>query len=91
VCSSDLEVKIISEQENELIVIPVEAGLHDFNDQSFVYLVDASAGKAFKRIISLGQVLNDKIEVISGLTENDEVVSGGQQKLVDGSPVTITK
>jgi hypothetical protein len=35
--------------------------------------------------------MDDKIEVISGLKDNESVVSGGQQKLVDGSPVIITK
>jgi RND family efflux transporter MFP subunit len=85
------EVKIITGQESKLLEIPVVAVLHDFNNQSFVYVVDGSNGKAFKRNVSLGQVLNDKIEVISGLSENDSVVSGGQQKLVDGSPVTIIK
>ena len=85
------EVKIITGENDELMVIPLEAVLHDFNDQSFVFKFDGSAGKAFKRIISLGQVVNDKIEVVSGLTENDTIVSGGQQKLVDGSPVKVTK
>jgi RND family efflux transporter MFP subunit len=85
------EVKIVTGQDNEMMVIPVEAVLHDFNDQSFVYVVDESTNKAFKRTVSLGQAINDKIEVISGLKESDSVVSGGQQKLVDGSPVIITK
>ncbi len=85
------EVTIVTGQDNEVMAIPVEAVLHDFNDQSFVYVVDESTGKAFKRIVILGQAIDDKIEVISGLKDNESVVSGGQQKLVDGSPVIITK
>jgi RND family efflux transporter MFP subunit len=85
------EVTIVTSQDNELMVIPVETVLHDFNNQSFVYVVDESTGKAFKRSVSLGKVMDDKIEVISGLKETDLIVSGGQQKLVDGSPVIITK
>jgi membrane fusion protein, multidrug efflux system len=85
------EVTIVTGQDNELLVIPVEAVLHDFNNQSFVYVVDESTSKAFKRNVSLGQAMDDKIEVISGLKDNELVVSGGQQKLVDGSPVIITK
>jgi RND family efflux transporter MFP subunit len=85
------EVTIVTGQDNELMVIPVETVLHDFNNQSFVYVVDESTGKAFKRSVSLGKVMDDKIEVISGLKETDLIVSGGQQKLVDGSPVIITK
>jgi membrane fusion protein, multidrug efflux system len=85
------EAKIITEQNKELMVIPVEAVLHDFNDQSFVFVIDEATNKSFKRNVSLGQTVNDKIEVISGISENDLVVSGGQQKLVDGSAVVITK
>jgi RND family efflux transporter MFP subunit len=85
------EVNIVTGQDNEVIVVPVEAVLHDFNNQSFVYVVDESTNKAFKRNVSLGQVMDDKIEVISGLKGTESVVSGGQQKLVDGSPVIITK
>lgn len=85
------EVTIVTGQDNELMVIPVEAVLHDFNNQSFVYVVDESTSKAFKRNVSLGQAMDDKIEVTSGLKDNESVVSGGQQKLVDGSPVIITK
>jgi hypothetical protein len=54
-------------------------------------VVDESSDKSFKRSVSLGKAVNDKIEVVSGLNENDLVVSGGQQKLVDGSPIIITK
>jgi len=85
------EVKVITEQPKELMVIPVEAVLHDLNDQSYVFVVDESAKRSFKRNISLGQAINDKIEVISGLKETDLVVSGGQQKLVDGSALILTK
>ena len=84
-------IKIITEQEKEILVIPVESVLNDFNGQSYVFVVDESSDKSFKRSVSLGKAVNDKIEVVSGLNENDLVVSGGQQKLVDGSPVIITK
>lgn len=85
------EVKIVTGQDKELTVIPVETVLHDFNNQSFVFVVDESTNKAFKRSVSLGKAMNDQFEVISGLKETDMIVSGGQQKLVDGSPVLISK
>jgi len=85
------EVKIESGKEKEILVIPAEAVLHDFNDQSFVYVVDESQRKAFRRNISLGQMINDKIEITSGLKENETIVTGGQQKLVDGSRININK
>ncbi len=85
------EVTIASDNKKEVLVIPVEAIQHDFNDQSFVYVVDNKLNKAFRRNVSLGQLFNDKIEITSGLSENEIVVTGGQQKLVDGSLITTNK
>ncbi len=85
------EVKIVTAQDQKILLIPAGSILHDFNNQSFVYIIDGSTGKAFRRNVSLGRAINDKIEVISGLKETDMVVSGGQQKLVDGSQVIVTK
>jgi membrane fusion protein, multidrug efflux system len=85
------EVKIMTGEDKEMLLIPASAVLHDLNNQSFVYVIDGSAGKAFSRNVSLGRAINDKIEVISGLKETDIVVSGGQQNLVDGSLVIINK
>lgn len=85
------EVRIESGQKKKILTIPAEAVLNDLNGQSFVYMVNDSTGKAFKRMVSLGQVINDGIEVISGLEESDHIVTGGQQKLVDGSAVIISK
>jgi RND family efflux transporter MFP subunit len=85
------EVKILTGQDQEILLIPAGSILHDFNNQSFVYVIDGSTSKAFRRNINLGRAINDKIEVISGLKETDMVVSGGQEKLVDGSQVIIIK
>jgi hypothetical protein len=36
-------------------------------------------------------LVNDQIEITSGISQEELIVEGGQQKLVDGSPVAITK
>ena len=83
------EVKIGSAENKKVLAIPAEALLHDFNDQSYVYIVDNSLGKAFRRNVMPGQLINDKIEITSGLVEDEIIVTGGQQNLVDGSQVII--
>jgi multidrug efflux pump subunit AcrA (membrane-fusion protein) len=65
--------------------------LSDFNNTNYVFVTDESSGKAFKRSISIGKLYDDQIEIVSGLTENEIVVTGGQHKLTDGTPVTIQK
>lgn len=85
------EVAVLSGTEEEYLTVPVAAIQHDFNNQSFIYVVDTLKNMAFRRSISLGKLINDRIGITSGLTENELVVTGGQQKLIDGSPVLIKK
>jgi RND family efflux transporter MFP subunit len=85
------EVALFTSTEEEHLTIPVAAVQHDFSNQSFVFVVDTLKDKAFRRNISLGKLINDKIEITSGLAENELVVTGGQQKLIDGSSVSIQK
>jgi RND family efflux transporter MFP subunit len=83
------EVSLSSGRGYDVLVIPAEALQHDFNDQSYVFVADTMKNKAFRRNIVAGQLINDKIEAVSGLNENEMVITGGQQKLVDGSSIII--
>jgi hypothetical protein len=65
--------------------------MHDYNDQCFVFAVDTVKRQAFRKNVSIGKLINDKTEIIYGLKENEIVVTGGQQKLVDGSQINIIK
>ena len=85
------EVRIVTGQEKELLVIPVTAVLHDLNNVSYVFVVDISKNTAFRRNISTGMLIDDQIEVTTGISPEEIIVTGGQQKLVDGSPVIIIK
>jgi membrane fusion protein, multidrug efflux system len=44
---------------------------------------------AVQRFVTLGPTRGDQVAVLSGLTEGDTVVTSGQIKLQNGSPVTI--
>lgn len=85
------EVKILSDKNREVLAIPANAIGHDFNDQSFVFVADSVKNKAYKRFVIPGEIFNDKIEITSGLHEGELVVTGGNQKLVDGSGIIINK
>jgi RND family efflux transporter MFP subunit len=78
------EVKISTGQQSSSLVVPMEAIQHDPANLSYVYVADSAKQRAFRRNVSLGKIINDQIEVTSGLTENEIVVTGGQQRLVDG-------
>jgi RND family efflux transporter MFP subunit len=85
------EVKIPSVIKENILAVPAIAVGHDFNDQSFVFVADSVKNKAYKRFVSPGKIFNDKIEITSGLQEGELVVTGGNQKLVEGSGIIITK
>jgi RND family efflux transporter MFP subunit len=78
------EAKIFTGQQTSALVVPMEAVQHDPANQSYVFVADSAQQKAFRRNVNLGTIINDQIEILSGLSENEIVVTGGQQKLVDG-------
>ncbi|OGX87370.1 efflux transporter periplasmic adaptor subunit [Hymenobacter lapidarius] len=71
-------------------VIPVDLVQRD-EQNSYVYVVGKAAGKtmAEKRIIKTGNTYNGKVEVTSGLTAADQIISAGYQNLNEGQPVTV--
>ena len=71
-------------------VIPVDLVQHD-EQNSYVYVVAQEAGKAVakKRIIKTGNTYNGKVEVTSGLTGEDKIISGGYQNLNEGQKVAV--
>jgi membrane fusion protein (multidrug efflux system) len=72
-------------------LIPAECIQQDLSNQSFVFVVDKEQNKVFKRRVSLGNIIDNKIVVASGLTENELVVTGGQKNLTDGALISITQ
>ncbi|SHM95257.1 efflux RND transporter periplasmic adaptor subunit [Chitinophaga sp. CF418] len=85
------EARIATNSNKQVILLPAESIQQDVANQSFVFVVDRSQNKAFRRRVSLGSMVNNKIEIVSGLSENELVVTGGQKRLSDGSRITITK
>jgi RND family efflux transporter MFP subunit len=58
------------------------------NDK-YVFVVENGVAKYRK--VELGQRLENNYEVLSGLNNGDVVVTAGQTRLIDGSPVEIIK
>lgn len=85
------EVRIIPENVNKVLAIPAGAILHDYNNQSFVFIADTLKNQAFRKNVITGKVINEMVEITSGLSENEIIVTGGHQKLVDGSMITTNK
>ena len=63
----------------------------DSNNEKYVYKIERKEKKTYvsKTIIKIGGNNGNHIEVLSGLSENDEIVSEGIRKLIDNSRVKI--
>ncbi len=84
------EVKFISTEKDNIITLQGDVILHDVNNTSYVYIVDESKKQSFKRKVTIGRVAGNNIEITSGINENELVVIGGQNKLKDGSAVSLS-
>lgn len=73
-------------EEKDALVVPVDAVLLDHNHQSFVWII--RNGKAEKRVITLGEYIADGVVVSNGLSDGDEIIISGQQKVSNGMSVT---
>ena len=46
-------------------------------------------GKAKLRLVRSGATIQDRVEILSGLEENDIVIISDGHDLIDGQPLTI--
>ncbi|MVT08719.1 efflux RND transporter periplasmic adaptor subunit [Chitinophaga tropicalis] len=73
------------------ITVPAECVIRDLDNQSYVYVVDKEQHKAFKRKVSLGRMMDNKIQVMNGLAAGETIITSGQSKLSDGATITVVK
>jgi len=75
---------IAYEMHANALTIPTAALLDD-DEQASVYVV--SSGEVMRRVVETGIEADGKIEILGGLSENEQVVVVGQNGLRDGSRV----
>ena len=67
------------------IAVQKQAGTND----RYVFVVEN--GKAVRKKVTTGRLVGGRIEIISGLNENENVVVAGASRLSDGAEVEITR
>ena len=70
------------------VTIPV-AAMRRGNDGDFVYVLNAAERTVSLRAVKRGQATVDKIQVASGLTAGEQVITEGADRLKDGAPVVL--
>ena len=81
------KVDLILERKTSVIVIPFDSVTGGKVSPAFVYTVNNSV--AYKHVVEPGIVQADKVEVISGLNEGEELVVNGMTYLKDGMAVEV--
>lgn len=83
---SSADVRLVLERRSGAVVVP-EAAVVPRQGESLVFVV--REGKAVRTPIQVGYRTPGRVEVASGVAAGDTVVTAGQQRLQDGTPVRI--
>jgi RND family efflux transporter MFP subunit len=77
---------------HEGVMVPAVAILR-LNGQSFVFVAEDKGGQlvARQRPVALGELLGEGYPVLAGLKPGDRVVTGGIQKMSEGTPIVPEK
>ncbi len=76
----------LTQEARETLVIPRRAVIEE-NGVYYAFVVED--GVARERLLELGMTREDAVEVLSGLTENEQLIVRGQHYIEDGDPVDI--
>jgi RND family efflux transporter MFP subunit len=77
-----------SKQKQQLMLIPRNAFVGSVSGNQ-VFVIDS--GKAKIRNVVAGRILGEQVEIVSGLTDGEKVITTGQVNLQDGSAVEVIK
>jgi len=81
------ETQLILKQRPEALTVPIQA-LDRNTGGAMVLIVDAQ-GRIEKRELKLGVESSDRVEVVSGLAENDKVIVGSRSGFHEGEKVQL--
>jgi membrane fusion protein (multidrug efflux system) len=79
-------VRLVIESRPEAIIVPPSAVLYTLTG-AYVYKV--VEGRARRTVVRAGLQLADRVEILEGLEEGDQVVTAGQFNLDDGRRVMV--
>lgn len=85
------DAQLPSTKRSQSLAIPGNAVQRDADGSTYVYVVDTPKQQAFKRKITIGQVYASYVQITSGLTANELIVTGGAQKLQDGASIQFNQ
>jgi multidrug efflux pump subunit AcrA (membrane-fusion protein) len=76
------------EKADNVMVVPADC-VNYSNGDAYVYTYDAATATAKKTPVEDGLIDSDKIQIVSGLSYDDEVITSWSKELYDGAAVNI--
>ena len=79
-------VRLLTKDDRDALVLPEQALVPQGEEQFVFRVID---GKAARTKVELGQRRDGRVEVVKGISAGETIVTAGQLKLRDGTPVTL--
>ncbi len=83
------EARINGDSKLDVLTIPGDAIVHDPQGASIVFVYFPDQGRVYSRHVEVGTVYGTDVAIGKGLTGTEQLVFAGQNKLRDGSAVTV--
>jgi membrane fusion protein, multidrug efflux system len=83
-------IKILNHSNSKAIVVPVNIIQSDEKSKYVYVLKDGANGKkiAHKVNVTIGEIYGDEIEILTGITSGDKLVTQGYQNLYEGQIIS---
>ena len=82
------EAAITAVPKKDALTIPMTA-ISMRDDQRTVYVIEE--GKAVRKVLTTGYIGENLVEVLNGITEKDQVITGGVNKVREGLAVQVSE
>jgi RND family efflux transporter MFP subunit len=83
------EARIFSPVMVNAITVPGNAIVHDPQGVAQVYVYSPERQRVYAKRVDVGGPIGDEVEILSGLTGDEQVVVAGQQNVGEGSPARV--
>lgn len=85
VCDVQIEEKI----EHSAIMVPYQSITKDDTNNAYVFVVDTTEERVKKQVVETGQYWGSNLEIVTGLTPGQIIVTGGKEKLSDNALIAL--
>jgi multidrug efflux pump subunit AcrA (membrane-fusion protein) len=83
------EARVFSTAMVDAITVPGSAIVHDPQGVAEVYVFVPASQRVYARRVDVGGPIGNEVEILGGLTGDEQVVVAGQQNVHEGSPARI--